>query len=329
MSKFLPRVLSRLVLMVLLFMAVGYLPEPTAAFQSCTLRTQGYLGGCTSVNVLWFTQTPQSQISHFNLNTFQGGFTTPNTARSFSIPTSCSSGGQVIIQEVRTNGTICSAQYSGNLPHNRPCDQCAAISGPISVVNAANFRSSTTADSIAVIFGDGLATETVSANSFPLPTSLAGVQVFFDGQQCELFFVSPKQVNFRIPFSAVAGLRTVRVTNREGKSFFGDVYIQSQAPGIFTRDATGGGAAAAAYLVFGAQTYAVLFATGINPDLIGATDVSIQTVTGRFPASWVGRAPGFAGLVQINVPIPASQLDGRGATLNVAVWQSQGFILQR
>lgn len=302
----------------------------TAFAQTCTLKTQGYTGGCSNVNVLWFTQTRQSDIARFDLNTFAGAFAVSNTARSFSIPTVCSSGGQVTITEVRTNGTACSANYSGNLPHNRPCDQCGDLVAPVSVVNAANFRTSTTADSIAAMFGQGITTQTLSANSLPLPKSLGGVQVFFDGEASELFFVSPNQVNFRIPAGAQAGLRSVRATNSEGKSFFGDVFIASQSPGVFTRDGTGGGAAAAAYLSFGAQTFAVLFVTGVNPDTISAADVSLQDGRGgRYPAAWIGRAPGFVGLVQVNVQIPAAVIDGRGAVLNVAAWQSQGFLLAR
>lgn len=324
--------LSKLVCVVFL-LAAGSVCGSAAVFQSCDLRISASSGGCDNVFVGWFTT--RRDVSSQSL-AYGDGFSPPvaPTDRSFNrLGVGCQYTARVTVTQRYANGQTCSASYGNN--HNRPCDQCGAVTAPISVVNAANFRSSVTADSIAVAFGDGLTTVTQSASSLPLPKSLGGVQVWVDGEQCDLFAVAPNvgqqpsQVNFRIPASAVAGLRPVRATNREGKSFFGDIFIAGQAPGVFTRDATGGGAAAAAYLVFGVQIYAVLFATGINPDLIGATDVWLQTPSGKYPAAWVGRAPGLVGLVQINVPLPAAAINGQGATLNVAAWQSQGFTLQR
>lgn len=257
--------------------------------QTCTLRTQGYLGGCSNVSVLYFTQTPQSQIVRFELNTFAGRFTVPNTARSFSIPTSCGSGGQVIITEVRTDGSTCSAQYSGNLPHNRPCDQCGSVGGGngTTIINSANFRGGVSRNSLASIFPDPGVTftdQTAYASSLPLPTSLAGVTVEIEGQLCGLVAVTPGQINFHLPAWLDSGptetTAIIRSTRGSVAQFFGRPQLNPSSPGIFTLAANGTGPAARNWLVvkpsgqqiwqdslsFNSQdqVFLVLYGTGIN-----------------------------------------------------------------
>lgn len=303
----------------------------SAVQAACTLKTQGYTGGCSNVNVLFFTQTPQSSIQEFRINSFAGQFTAPNTARSFSIPTGCGSGGQVQITEVRTNGTTCSASYSGNLPHNRPCDQCGNIGGRVSTVSAANYRSNLAANSIGSIFGDSdFTTQTAGASSLPLPTELAGVRVLIGANPAGLFFVSPKQINFLVP-SLPNGLHSLQVVTPDGRTVFGDVLVTSNAPGIFTTDNTGSGFAAAAYLPAGNLVYVVLFGTGLNNG-----QVTLRLNGREYPASYAGGAPGFVGLQQINVPVPVSEFPASsavGALVTVrnaeGFWDSQGFNLRR
>ncbi|MGH9839654.1 MAG: matrixin family metalloprotease, partial [Blastocatellia bacterium] len=70
----------------------------------------------------------------------------------------------------------------------------------LAVVSSANFAAAVAAESIASVFGTGLATTTQASNSNPLPTSLAGTSILLrDAQGNErlapLFFVSPAQIN--------------------------------------------------------------------------------------------------------------------------------------
>lgn len=263
--------------------------------QTCTLRPQGYVGGCSNVNVLWFTQTPQSSISHFNLNTFAGGFTAPNTARSFSIPTSCSSGGQVVITEVRTNGTACTAQYSGNLPHNRPCDQCAGVGGGLSVANGASWGAFQTEDSIAVLGTDSDMVSGTAQSGAVLPFNLLGLTVEIAGQPAGLFYVSPRQLNFWIPRGIPQGIQAVTVTTPDGRLFRGTANLQPESPAIFTETGNGQGYAKATW----GNGYVSLWGTGFKSPW-----TTLYLGDGRrIDATYSGEAPGYYGLTQHNFPI--------------------------
>lgn len=330
----------------------------TTKAQTCTLRTQGYVGGCSNVNVLWFTQTGQSGIDRFDLNTFAGRFTAPNTARSFSIPTSCGSGGQVIITEVRTNGTACTVQYSGNLPHNRPCDQCGTngSGNGVSIVSSANFRGAVSRDSLVSAFPDPGVTFTdqvLFAPSLPLPTQLGGVSIEVDGQLCGIVAVSPSQINFHLPPSLPDTITeiqaTINTTRGSVARFFGRPQINPNAPGIFTVNAAGTGAAASVWLVVkpnGQQIYyapgslqfangdtivLLLYGTGINESTADLILGNGQTVRAQYSgASWM------QGVQQLNFVIPAGQIWSgqigafvRVSRAGVGFWDSQGFDLRK
>lgn len=326
--------------------------------QTCTLRTQGYVGGCSNVNVLWFTQTGQSGIERFDLNTFAGRFTAPNTARSFSIPTSCGSGGQVIITEVRSNGTTCTAQYSGNLPHNRPCDQCGANGGGngVSIVSSANFRGAVSRDSLVSAFPDPGVTFTdqvLFASSLPLPTQLGGVSIEVDGQPCGIVAVSPGQINFHLPKNLPDTITeiqaTINTTRGSVARFFGRPQINPNAPGIFTASSNGTGAAASVWLVVkpnGQQFYyapgnlrfdqsdtivLLLYGTGINDNQCDLILSNGQLLRANYcGSSWM------QGVQQMNFILSPSQIwNGqvsgfvRVTRPGLGFWDSQGFDLRR
>jgi uncharacterized protein (TIGR03437 family) len=124
---------------------------------------------------------------------------------------------------------------------------------PGGVVNGATFAPAAyspfrvAAGCIASIFGSNLAAETRGAASLPLPTSLAGTSVTFDGVAAPLFYVSPGQVNVQVPSNGgPSGWHTfsVVVTTLAGSS---DPEPVGEAPsvlGIFTLDSSGCGRAA-------------------------------------------------------------------------------------
>jgi uncharacterized protein (TIGR03437 family) len=58
--------------------------------------------------------------------------------------------------------------------------------------------------SLVSIYGRDLARETRAAGSTPLPASLAGASVSFDGRPASLLFVSPEQINAQVPFGLSA-----------------------------------------------------------------------------------------------------------------------------
>jgi uncharacterized protein (TIGR03437 family) len=203
----------------------------------------------------------------------------------------------------------------------------------VATVSAASFSSNAVADkTIVAAFGEGLATDTAVASSLPLPTTLAGASVRVldsegDERLAPLFFVSPGQINFQIPAGTANGTASVTVINGSGAPLPGTVDIRAAAPAIFTLNASGTGAAAAADAITGAAApfnatqsngqpnIISVFGTGLGGD---ATDVDGDVkanVTARIdgnPATlfYAGRAPGFTGLNQFNIALPAGISSG-------------------
>lgn len=305
----------------------------STAAQTCTLAVQHSLGSCTGVNVGWFTQTAQASIARFDLITFAGNFTVPNTARSYSIQSGCSSGGAVRVIEVRTNGATCILDFTGNLPHARSCDSCQGVGARFAVRNAADYQSDLSADSIAAAFPDPgapFSTVTEGAFSLPLPRTLGGVRVYVAEIECGLFYTAPNQVNFHVP-SLPPGLHAARITTQDGRTMFGDVLINENAPGIFTADGTGQGRAASYWINSPGVAYLVMFGTGFQ-----AGNCELRLGNGRrYQAQYCGNAPGFVGLSQMNYAIPTGELwQGQiGATVRVSsfagFWDSQGVLVAR
>lgn len=316
--------------LLLLFVVVGLGSSRRAASfsQACSLKTQGYLGGCDNIYSKWLDgrRDAVSYLLHYS-----DGYSVavPGNRSDWSrTGVGCGWSGQIVVTGNYPGGAVCSAQYSGNLPHNRGCDQCVGVgSQPLAIVNAANSRAYAAPGSIVAAYSTGISTETASARSIPLPREMGGVRVFvgFDQEtQCELFYVSPNQINFLMPDVGV-GLQRITAVNASGQRFAGDVFLTHPAPGVFTRDGTGEGRAAADWYPWGVS----LYVTGLNPAFIASPDfVRIRTRGQEYPALWVGWAPGFVGLAQVNVPLPAG-VAGSGASLFVGSAESQGFLLVR
>lgn len=214
------------------------------------------------------------------------------------------------------------------------------------VASAANFDSSSlAAESIAVASGSGLATTTAIAAG-ALPTSLAGstVQVMDsagDERLAPLFYVSPTQINYQIPAGTKTGPALVTISSADGNVANSYVQIEIIAPGLFSANSTGQGIAAAVALRVKAegsqifepisqwdaarqqfvplpidvgqandQMFLILFGTGIRyRNRLGEAEVRI----GGLPikALYAGRQDNFAGLDQINIPLPKT-LAGQG-----------------
>ncbi|HZN11445.1 MAG TPA: hypothetical protein VFC61_07200, partial [Blastocatellia bacterium] len=212
----------------------------------------------------------------------------------------------------------------------------------LSTVSAASFAGATFAsEAIVSAYGSGLATGTESAPGLPLPTQLAGTRVTVKdsagvGRAAPLFFVSPGQVNYQIPPGTANGAATVTVTGGDGWVSSGVLQIETVAPGIFTANQNGQGAAAAVALrvsADGAQSFAptarfdaqanrflpapvdlgaesdqvflVLFGTGLRfRSSLPAVSATVGGVGAE--AIFAGAAPGFAGLDQVNLRLPRS-----------------------
>lgn len=197
----------------------------------------------------------------------------------------------------------------------------------VATVSAASYSFQTAAQEIVAAFGQNLAPTTVAATAIPLPTSLAGTSVkVTDSNQVErlapLFFVAPSQINYQVPAGTAPGQAFVTVTKSDGATINGVMQIISAAPAVFTVDASGTGPAAALDAFAGAAgpfnakqpngepNIISVFMTGLGVDVTdadGNANSSVQASIGgqAAPVLYAGRAPGFVGLNQLNLVLPA------------------------
>ncbi len=212
-----------------------------------------------------------------------------------------------------------------------------------SVYSAANAGSTTLAPgSLASAFGTDLANTFPGSTSLPLPTSFGGTTVSIvdaagKTSAAPLLYVVPSQVNFEVPAGVATGPAEVIILSGDGTKTIGSAQIQPVAPGLFTFNSTG---LAAAYVIVyhadqtntfepvyasgsggtlvanpvslgstGDQAYLFLFGTGF--DAAGTSGVSVSVGGANIQPTFAGQQGAYAGLDQVNVPLPAS-LAGKG-----------------
>jgi uncharacterized protein (TIGR03437 family) len=202
------------------------------------------------------------------------------------------------------------------------------------VTNAANYSGAVlTPGSLLSIYGSGLADTTAKADKLPLPADLAGTQVLINSAIAPLLYVSPLQINAQAPFGLEGAEATVVVRRWGLESAVVRVPIAEAGPGLFAPVAkldyslvspanplARGGIAVLWGTGFGEVTPKV--AAGAAAPVAGAATVARAEVTvGGRPARvlYCGLAPGFAGLYQINIEIPADAPLGDMAPVQVIV----------
>jgi uncharacterized protein (TIGR03437 family) len=204
-------------------------------------------------------------------------------------------------------------------------------------------------ESIASIFGNGLASTTATAPPNPtyqLPTTLGEVQVTVRDangttREAPLFYVSPTQINLQLPTGTSAGAATLTVLQGGVNVAQGTVTIEAVSPSLFSATADGKGIAAAVIQRVrgdGSQSFepvaqydaAQQKVVAVPIDLGPATDQVFLNLFGtgfrartalssvncsiggaNAEVSFAGAQGQFMGLDQANVLIPRSLL-GRG-----------------
>jgi len=216
--------------------------------------------------------------------------------------------------------------------------QMASLSGtgvflnPQRVISAAGFApagSPISPGEFVALIGTGLA-KSNQATPPPYPSTLNGVSVLINNKLAPLYFVSATQINCLVPYSTEGPTATIVVQNAGAPSNSVTVPVAPTAPGIFSLDQSGSGPGAilhADYSLVNAAKPAIsgetvlIFLTGmgaVNPSVAdgtagGANPLSKTTVSpisvliGGQPGTVIysGLAPGFPGLYQMNVTLPA------------------------
>lgn len=180
-------------------------------------------------------------------------------------------------------------------------------------------------------------------------SSAAGVTVLIGGIVAPLFYVSPQQINFQVPWQ-LSGQTQAALTVTSGDMTGAPIMVPlaSQAPGIFLLNSAGQAAVliantatiAAPVGAFPASRpaqqgeYISIFCTGLGTvshqpatgapaalDVLSLTDTGPVSVSiGGIPATSVlfsGLAPGFVGLDQVNVQVPANSPTGSAVPVTI------------
>jgi uncharacterized protein (TIGR03437 family) len=195
----------------------------------------------------------------------------------------------------------------------------------------------------------------------PLPMAIDGVNVSFDVPSAgisvpgNLIFVSPGQINVQVPWELQGqSSAQVKVTMDEmyGYPVFGNVVtvpLTACAPAFYV----GGGTIAAEDAITGAQILASnpaqpgeilsLYANGLGPvtnqpasgapapggpNLASTTTPLVVTIGGQqVTPSFSGLAPGYPGLYQLNVTVPAGLTGNQNVAISIGGQTSPAVVL--
>jgi uncharacterized protein (TIGR03437 family) len=195
------------------------------------------------------------------------------------------------------------------------------------VLNAFSASAPIAPGALISIYGANLAAGEARAAATPLPALLNGTSVTINGTPLPLLFVSATQINAQAPFEIAAGTASLVVHSGTLDSAAAKVEVRAVAPGIPT---PGGGNHALAVnypdgTLNSAQNpvhpgeYVVLYLTGqgaVDPPVANGSaspaaplSIPVAAVRARLagtPAevAFAGLAPGFVGLLQVNLRIP-------------------------
>ncbi len=222
------------------------------------------------------------------------------------------------------------------------------VPGIWSVVSAASLTSSAVAPGeLIAIFGNSIGPSSpaglVLDSSGKVATSLGGLTVSFDGNLAPLLYAAAGQINAIVPF-AVAGESTtaMQVAAPGGATFSATLPVSAAAPAVFALSAAGQGAILNADWSVNSPahpaargSWVAIYATGaglLSPSVADGTIVStanlpvaaapVSVIIGGQAATvgYQGGAPGLAaGVVQINVQVPAGVTPGAAVPVTLSV----------
>jgi uncharacterized protein (TIGR03437 family) len=169
------------------------------------------------------------------------------------------------------------------------------------VVNAASYVAGVAPGSLATLFG----------------VNLGGATVLLNGTDVRPFYSSDTQVNFYVPAATPLGENVIAVNAPSGLQVSSTISLVAVQPGIFSGAVVHADTGASALTTpVHAGDFVSIYCTGLGPTS-AAGGLSRTTVTPivYFGAtssspSYSGLAPGFVGLYQVNVQVPAGLASG-------------------
>ena len=202
------------------------------------------------------------------------------------------------------------------------------------VGNAASGAARISPGALASIYGTGFGTSTFLADdgsTWPTTTTnLVSVKV--NGVAAPLYYVSPVQINFQVPWATpTTGTVNVAVLVNGGSSNIAAVPVATAAPGLFYDLASGQAAVLnpdysvndpSNPAMTGSTIFAYLTGSGPvspaakdgipapNAPLSWATAYTAKIGSAEAAVSFTGLAPGWVGLVQMNIVVPATLTAG-------------------
>ncbi len=221
------------------------------------------------------------------------------------------------------------------------------------VMNSASGSSGVTTisgGSLVSIFGSNLAPSAMVASGEPLPLSLNGVSVTFNGTPVGIYQVAPNEVDVMAPWSIPSDTAMVQVKNNGSFSNSERALVSTASPGIFydsstaansatvyrfASDGSDGGWVSASNPLLRGDT-AVLLATGMGPVTDPSTDfapgnsdstavlpigITLSGVTAEVQGAVLsdGTTAGDPGLSFVYFTVPNEAPNGSAVTINMNV----------
>jgi uncharacterized protein (TIGR03437 family) len=181
------------------------------------------------------------------------------------------------------------------------------------VTNAGSYATACAPGAILSLFGSQLANATGVAPSTPLPLNLAGVAITVNGIAAPIWYVSPGQINFQMPYEVGAGTNATLVVNNNGRTASTALQVSVAAPGIFTPIVAGTRGDTLTLYLTGAGLVSPEIADGAAPPAstpivrLPAPEQSTTVTIGgvNAPITFIGNPAGAVGVMQVNFVVPS------------------------
>ena len=282
-------------------------PSATAGGQAFTLTVSG-TGFRTSAYIQWNGwPLPTTLVNTTEL--------TAPVAPSF-----IAAAGSAIVTVVNPDGATSNAATFAVSP-DLPTTSAAGI------VNAASNLPSIAPGSLISIYGSSLATGILPAPSLPLETTLGSTSVTINDVHAPLLYVGPGQINAQVPFDTNPGTVRLVVQSNGLQSTSVSFPVTATGPGVMTLPASNhalavnvsdGNLNSSEHPVRSGE-YFTAYATGqglldhpvesgaaapSSPYSIPLAPVQVRIGGQAAEIQFAGLAPGFVGLLQLNVLVP-------------------------